>query len=89
MMDGAEMEERHAAEVKLHEDEEVNDLLRRGYRIIQKKSGFRFGIDAVLLSWFAGAVGEEECVIDLGSGTGVIPRGMAAGSISASRSTPG
>ena len=50
MMDGAEMGEQRAAEVMLHEDEEINELLRRGYRIIQKKSGFRFGIDAVLLS---------------------------------------
>ena len=78
MMDGAEMGEQRPAEVMLHEDEEINELLRRGYRIIQKKSGFRFGIDAVLLSWFAGAVGEEECVIDLGSGTGVIPLLMDA-----------
>ena len=78
MMDGAEMGEQRPAEVMLHEDEEINELLRRGYRIIQKKSGFRFGIDAVLLSWFAGAVGEEEHVIDLGSGTGVIPLLMDA-----------
>ena len=78
MMDGAEMEERRPAEMMLHEDEEINDLLRRGYRIIQKKSGFRFGIDAVLLAWFAGAVGEDDRVIDLGTGTGVIPLLMDA-----------
>ncbi len=78
MMDGAEMEERHPAEVMLHEDEEINDLLRRGYRILQKKSGFRFGIDAVLLAWFAGEVKDSDRVIDLGSGTGVIPLLMDA-----------
>ena len=62
----------------LLEDEEATDLLRRGYRILQKKSGFRFGIDAVLLAWFAGAVDSEDRVIDLGSGTGVIPLLMDA-----------
>ena len=62
----------------LLEDEEVTDLLRRGYRILQKKDGFRFGIDAVLLAWFAGTVGPEDRVIDLGSGTGVIPLLMDA-----------
>ncbi len=59
-------------------DEEINDLLRRGYRIIQKKSGFRFGIDAVLLAWFAGEVKDNDCAVDLGSGTGVIPLLMDA-----------
>ena len=71
------MEERQT-EILLHEDEEINDLLRRGYRILQKKNGFRFGIDAVLLAWFAGEVTDSDRVIDLGSGTGVIPLLMDA-----------
>ena len=71
------MEER-PSETILQEDEEICDLLRWGYRIIQKKNGFRFGIDAVLLAWFAGTVGPEDRVIDLGSGTGVIPLLMDA-----------
>ena len=33
--------------------EEAEDLGRADYRIIQKKEGFRFGTDAVLLAWFA------------------------------------
>ena len=32
------------------EDERIDDLQRNGYRIIQKKKGFCFGMDAVLLS---------------------------------------
>ena len=71
------MEERQT-EILLREDEEINDLLRRGYRIFQKKSGFRFGIDAVLLAWFAGEVKDSDRVIDLGSGTGVVPLLMDA-----------
>ena len=64
--------------MEIREDEEINDLLRRGYRILQKKSGFRFGIDAVLLAWFAGEVKDSDRVIDLGSGTGVVPLLMDA-----------
>lgn len=72
------MEDRLLDGELLRENEEIHDLLRRGYRIIQKKSGFRFSIDAVLLAWFAGRVGENDRVIDLGSGTGVIPLLMDA-----------
>ena len=54
------------------EDERIDDLQRNGYRIIQKKKGFCFGMDAVLLSGFA-AVKEGERAIDLGTGTGIIP----------------
>lgn len=56
----------------LQEDERIDDLQRNGYRIIQKKKGFCFGIDAVLLSGFA-RVKEGESAIDLGTGTGIIP----------------
>ena len=54
------------------EDERMDDLQRNGYRIIQKKKGFCFGMDAVLLSGFA-QVREGEIAIDLGAGTGIIP----------------
>lgn len=54
------------------EDERIDDLQRNGYRIIQKKKGFCFGMDAVLLSGFA-QVKEGEVVVDLGTGTGIIP----------------
>lgn len=54
------------------EDERIDDLQRNGYRIIQKKKGFCFGMDAVLLSGFAQAK-EGEVAVDLGTGTGIIP----------------
>lgn len=50
---------------------ETLDDLQNGYYIIQKSDGFRFGIDAVLLSDFAkSATGR---VMDLCTGTGIIP----------------
>ena len=54
------------------DDERINDLERNGYRIIQKKGGFCFGMDAVLLSGFA-RVREGGAALDLGTGTGIIP----------------
>ncbi len=52
--------------------ERVDDLHIQNYRIIQNKEGFCFGIDAVLLSDFA-KVKEAETVLDMGTGTGIIP----------------
>ena len=59
-------------EIRIGEDERVDDLQRNHYRIIQKKNGFCFGMYAVLLSGFA-QVKQGERMIDLGTGTGIIP----------------
>lgn len=58
--------------VEILEDERVDDLQRNGYHIIQKRNGFCFGMDAVLLAGFA-RVNPGERAIDLGTGTGIIP----------------
>ena len=50
----------------------MDDLQRNGYRIIQNPEKFCFGMDAVLLSGFA-KVKKGEQVLDLGTGTGIIP----------------
>ena len=39
--------------IELYEGERIDDLQRNGYRIIQSRDGFCFGMDAVLLSGFA------------------------------------
>lgn len=57
--------------------ERCDELNRNGYRIIQDKNRFCFGMDAVLLSGFA-KVKEGERVLDLGTGTGIIPILMEA-----------
>ena len=58
--------------VPLYEGERIDDLQRNHYRIIQNEAKFCFGMDAVLLSGFA-RVKTGETVLDLGTGTGIIP----------------
>lgn len=58
--------------IEIKESERLDDLGRKGYKIIQDPEKFCFGIDAVLLSSFA-KVKKGEYVLDLGTGTGIIP----------------
>lgn len=61
----------------LKENERIDDLQRNHYKIIQDTERFCFGMDAVLLSGFAKAK-EGDRVLDLGTGTGIIPILMEA-----------
>ena len=63
--------------IELKEGERVDNLHRDGFRIIQNEKLFCFGMDAVLLTGFA-KVREGENVLDLGTGTGIIPILLAA-----------
>ena len=60
-------------EVELKENERIDDLELKGLKIIQNKEGFCFGIDSVLLSDFAKNIKNNSLVLDLGTGTGIIP----------------
>lgn len=59
-------------EVQLKPGERIDDLQRNGYQIIQNSEKFCFGMDAVLLTGFAQA-GEKDILLDIGTGTGIIP----------------
>ena len=63
--------------INLKENERIDDLQRNGYQIIQDPNRFCFGMDAVLLSSFAKAK-EGDNVLDLCTGTGIIPILMEA-----------
>lgn len=58
--------------IKIHEDESLDDLQLKGLNLIQKKDAFRFGVDAVLLADFAN-VKNKFRVVDLCTGTGIVP----------------
>ncbi|KAF0195598.1 MAG: type 11 methyltransferase [Bacillota bacterium] len=52
--------------------ERLDDLRRAGLRIVQSSDAFCFSIDAVLLAHFA-TIKTGDVIIDLGTGSGVIP----------------
>ncbi len=58
--------------VSLKDGERIDELQRNGYGIIQNTGAFCFGMDAVLLSGFA-CVRKAETVMDLCTGTGIVP----------------
>lgn len=59
-------------DVVLREHERIDDLQRNGYQIIQNPEKFCFGMDAVLLSGFV-RVKPGANLLDMGTGTGIIP----------------
>lgn len=64
---------------ELKPGERIDNLQRNGFQIIQNPQKFCFGMDAVLLSGFASAsIGKNQQVLDLGTGTGILPILLAA-----------
>ena len=59
-------------EISVLEDETLENLQLNGLRLIQKKQGFRFGMDSVLLADFA-RIRASDYVADFGCGTGILP----------------
>jgi tRNA1Val (adenine37-N6)-methyltransferase len=53
-------------------DETLDTFLNGKLRILQKKNGYRFSLDAILLSQFV-TIRKNERVIDLGTGCGILP----------------
>jgi tRNA1Val (adenine37-N6)-methyltransferase len=64
--------------IPLHDDETVEDLRTGGFRLIQKKDGFRFGEDSVFLAAFAASFYSRNSphralrAADLGCGCGAV-----------------
>lgn len=56
----------------IHEDETLEELNAVSKKIVQKKSGFRFAVDAVLIAHFIN-IDKKSRVLDIGTGTGIIP----------------
>lgn len=54
------------------DDETIDDLTKSNKKIIQKKNGFRFAVDAVLLANFV-SIKKKGKLIDFGTGTGIMP----------------
>ncbi len=58
--------------VEIREDEVIDTIISPRLKVIQKRKGPKFAVDAVLLARFA-KVSSGDKVVDLGTGTGVIP----------------
>lgn len=56
----------------IREDETLDFICGEKLAFIQKKEGYRFSIDAILLSNFVRIVGNER-ILDIGTGCGIIP----------------
>ena len=63
-------------QTKPHDDETLDTIYRGKIKIFQKKNGYRFSIDAVLLAAFVQQL-KGERIIDIGTGSGVVPLMMA------------
>lgn len=57
----------------MKDNERIDDLQIENLKIIQNKEGFCFGIDSVLLSDFAKEIKKNSKLLDLGTGTGILP----------------
>jgi len=63
---------RFTMEIKLKDNERIEDLQCKGLKIIQNKKWFCFGMDAVLLTNYCD-IRNNSKIVDLGTGTGIIP----------------
>ena len=59
--------------IEILQDETLDDLNKVNKKIIQKKNGFRFSIDAVLIANFIDIRHKGTTVMDIGTGSGIIP----------------
>ncbi|MBW1999265.1 MAG: methyltransferase [Deltaproteobacteria bacterium] len=58
--------------IELRPGESIDEFMEGRLRLIQSKTGYRFSVDAVLLSEFV-TIRKGDCLIDIGTGCGIIP----------------
>jgi tRNA1Val (adenine37-N6)-methyltransferase len=58
--------------MQIEENETLDILCNEKLKMIQKKDGYRFSIDSILLSSFA-SLKKHETLLDIGTGCGIIP----------------
>lgn len=68
----------HLNNTVIYPYERIDDLERDGYKLIQNPEVFCFGIDAILLAHFAKVSNSKQNILDIGTGTGIIPIVMHA-----------
>ncbi len=74
--------ERRRLEVSIRRDETLDALMNTRLKLIQKKRGYRYSIDAILLAHFC-KLKRGDRVIDLGTANAVIPMLVATQSLAA------
>lgn len=70
--------------LKLNDNEEIHSLDINDLKIIQDKNGFRFGMDAVLLSDFAKEIKPNKNIMELCAGNGAISLLLSAKTVDTS-----
>ena len=60
--------------MNIKESERLDEIGFGGLKLIQKPQDFCYGVDAVLLADFAANTAKKKsAIIDLGTGTGIVP----------------
>ena len=66
------MKSLRSPDVELLPDESIDEFMDGRLKLIQSKTGYRFSIDAILLSQFV-TIKRGDRIVDLGTGCGIIP----------------
>jgi tRNA1(Val) A37 N6-methylase TrmN6 len=66
------MKSLRSPDVKLLPGESIDEFMDGRLKLIQSRTGYRFSIDAILLSQFV-TIRRGDRVVDLGTGCGIIP----------------
>lgn len=66
------MKSSKSLDIELRPDESIDEFMGGRLKLIQSRKGYRFSIDAILLSEFV-SIKRGDIIVDLGTGCGVIP----------------